>query len=720
MRHQLWKGIAAGVLLLSHSGIMAEAREAEPLQILEVDMQHMGEPWQNEEWVNDPVVIRVKTNRLEDVQLGCSRSTGPPQQWHGSLCLQEGGDWFLFARDEEGEVSAPLLLQDLRIDGEAPEYGWENLIVERDWKTQTGSFRRDLARDAAQGITSLRMRRSDEAWQEVGEETVYFQGNEIITFQAEDAAGNVSETTLTFCSVDDQAPELDISFAQPQISAVVQQADIVLRDAHPDEKAGYALLEKDGVSQRIDLCWQECADGLMARLHVEGEGSYRLTVIAADRSGNQSEETVSFIIDEHAPIIDHQFAQQRPSCDGPLRLKIRVQEENFCETGVSLLGSYADVPLTWTEEDGWHAAELTLTQDGRYEGKVIVRDMAGNVKEHALPSLVVDTQKPVVRIEGIDERPRAEGVMNAQVTVIEDDPDLQSIDLCIIGSDGHVQTVRPQIISQADGLCLKVSDLDSRLLQDDRYTLRVSVMDQAGNQSEQEAFFRINRFGSLFSMSKGGEEEPLVIQERNVDQIEQVQIVLRMNDELKVLEEGRDYALHHALNAWNEYAYVLDPALFQQDGSYSVSVLSTDAAGNRNRSSAQLPMRFTVDRQPPQIRSLGAEDSGGEKKLKLMITDAFDVRDIRVTVDGDQASWHKQGGVYYVTLPKMTQGAQIHVEAEDINGNAGRLVIDGADIMEEEAGSGWALPVLVTMIALTALAYGAKKARKLLLFSHRF
>ena len=493
-----------------------------------------------------------------------------------------------------------------------------------------------------------------------------------------------------------------------------------MRDAHPDEKAGYALLEKDGVSQRIDLCWQECADGLMARLHVEGQGSYRLTVIAADRSGNQSEETVSFIIDEHAPIIDHQLAQQRPSCDGPLRLKIRVKEENFCETGVSLLGSYADVPLTWTEEDGWHAAELTLTQDGRYEGKVIVRDMAGNVKEHALPSLVVDTQKPVVRIEGIDERPRAEGVMNAQVTVIEDDPDLQSIDLCIIGSDGHVQTVRPQIISQADGLCLKVSDLDSRLLQDDRYTLRVSVMDQAGNQSEQEAFFRINRFGSLFSMSKGGEEEPLVIQERNVDQIEQVQIVLRMNDELKVLEEGRDYALHHALNAWNEYAYVLDPALFQQDGSYSVSVLSTDAAGNRNRSSAQLPMRFTVDRQPPQIRSLGAEDSGGEKKLKLMITDAFDVRDIRVTIDGDQASWHKQGGVYYVTLPKMTQGAQIHVEAEDVNGNAGRLVIDGADIMGEEAGSGWALPVLVTMTALTALAYGTKKARKLLLFPHRF
>ncbi|MFR3894655.1 MAG: hypothetical protein ACLTYJ_05995, partial [Merdibacter sp.] len=268
MRHQLWKGIAAGVLLLSHSGIMAEAREAELLQILEVDMQHMGEPWQNEEWVNDPVVIRVKTNRGEDVQLGCSRSTDPPQLWHGSLCLQEGGDWFLFARDEEGEVSAPLLLQDLRIDGEAPEYGWENLIVERDWKTQTGSFRRDLARDAAQGITSLRMRRSDEAWQEVGEETVYFQGNEIITFQAEDAAGNVSETTLTFCSVDDQAPELDISFAQPQISAVPQQADIVLRDAHPDEKAGYALLEKDGVSQRIDLRWQECADGLMARLHV--------------------------------------------------------------------------------------------------------------------------------------------------------------------------------------------------------------------------------------------------------------------------------------------------------------------------------------------------------------------------------------------------------------------------------------------------------------------
>src|SRR5699024_11772349 len=57
---------------------------------------------------------------------------------------------------------------------------------------------------------------------------------------------------------------------------------------------------------------------------------------------------------------------------------------------------------------------------------------------------------------------------------------------------------------------------DALRLPDDRYTLRLSMQDQAGNRSEQTLAFQVNRHGSQFSLS----QEPFVIQERNVSQVE--------------------------------------------------------------------------------------------------------------------------------------------------------------------------------------------------------
>src|SRR5699024_3456184 len=97
-------------------------------------------------------------------------------------------------------------------------------------KAQTGSFRRDLEQDERSGIVKVRMHRGDARWQEVGEETLYFQGNEIITFQAEDQAGNVSEQELQLISVDEQAPDIHVTLAQPKLSASAQTVEIDLQE----------------------------------------------------------------------------------------------------------------------------------------------------------------------------------------------------------------------------------------------------------------------------------------------------------------------------------------------------------------------------------------------------------------------------------------------------------------------------------------------------------
>ena len=682
MRYQLGKGILALVLLMGQCS-PAAANESVPLQILQVRLHTSQGEWHNSEWSDEAVTVTVRAN-ASAVRLGCTREGTLPQRWDDELTLTEGGDWYLFARDELGRISEPFLLSDLMIDLEAPAYDMDHLIVETDWKAQTGSFRRDLEQDERSGIVKVRMHRGDARWQEVGEETLYFQGNEIITFQAEDQAGNVSEQELQLISVDEQAPDIRVTLAQPKLSASAQTVEIDLQEEYL--KMAEAVLEKDGQTETFSL-----KQG-MTTLSVSEEGEYRLKVKAFDQAGNVSEQERCFAIDVSAPSI---FVSQTKDelLPGPARLQIKVREPHFIASGASLTGSYAQQELEWKEKDGWHVAELCVKEEGIHAGSLLIHDAAGNAAICALPSLVIDTRAPDIALTMTT-------AMQALVT--EEHPDLDSIQLTLTDSRQKTKALQPQVSQANEKLLLHT---DALRLPDDRYTLRLSMQDQAGNRSEQTLAFQVNRHGSQFSLS----EEPFVIQERNVSQVDDAQVILRRNDTVKRLEKGKDYAVRHALREWNEYEYVLDPALFQEDGVYSVSVMSTDEAGNHNRSAQQLPLRFRVDETPPDIRLLNVID---DTELQLRITDASDLRSVRIMAGDERCSWHVQNGIYHVRLPEHS--AQISVAAEDDGGNKTQVMIDIPAPETEKAFSLLMIPCV--LIVMAALAFFVKKSKNQLSF----
>ncbi len=682
MRYQLGKGILALVLLMGQCS-PAAANESVPLQILQVRLHTSQGEWHNSEWSDEAVTVTVRAN-ASAVRLGCTREGTLPQRWDDELALTEGGDWYLFARDELGRISEPFLLSDLMIDLEAPAYDMDHLIVETDWKAQTGSFRRDLEQDERSGIVKVRMHRGDARWQEVGEETLYFQGNEIITFHAEDQAGNVSEQELQLISVDEQAPDIHVTLAQPKLSASAQTVEIDLQEEHL--KMAEAVLEKDGQTETFSL-----KQG-MTTLSVSEEGEYRLKVKAFDQAGNVSEQERCFAIDVSAPSI---FVSQTKDelLPGPARLQIKVREPHFIASGASLTGSYAQQELEWKEKDGWHVAELCVKEEGIHAGSLLIHDAVGNAAICALPSLVIDSQAPDIALTMTT-------AMQALVT--EEHPDLDSIQLTLTDSRQKTKALQPQVSQANETLLLHT---DALRLPDDRYTLRLSMQDQAGNRSEQTLAFQVNRHGSQFSLS----EKPFVIRERNVSQVDDAQVILRRNDTVKRLEKGKDYAVRHALREWNEYEYVLDPALFQEDGVYSVSVMSTDEAGNHNRSAQQLPLRFRVDETPPDIRLLNVID---DTELQLRITDASDLRSVRIMAGDERCSWHVQDGIYHVRLPEHS--AQISVEAEDDSGNKTQVMIDIPAPETEKAFSLLMIPCM--LIVMAALAFFVKKSKNQLSF----
>ena len=507
---------------------------------------------------------------------------------------------------------------------------------------------------------------------------------QLITFQAEDQAGNVSEQELQLISVDEQAPDIHVTLAQPKLSASAQTVEIDLQEEHL--KMAEAVLEKDGQTETFSL-----KQG-MTTLSVSEEGEYHLKVKAFDQAGNVSEQEHCFAIDVSAPAV---FVSQTKDelLPGPARLQIKVREPHFIASGASLTGSYAQQELEWKEKDGWHVAELCVKEEGIHAGSLLIHDAAGNAAICALPSLVIDTRAPDIALTMTT-------AMQALVT--EEHPDLDSIQLTLTDSRQKTKALQPQVSQANEKLLLHT---DALRLPDDRYTLRLSMQDQAGNRSEQTLAFQVNRHGSQFSLS----EEPFVIQERNVSQVDDAQVILRRNDTVKRLEKGKDYAVRHALREWNEYEYVLDPALFQEDGVYSVSVMSTDEAGNHNRSAQQLPLRFRVDETPPDIRLLNVID---DTELQLRITDASDLRSLRIMAGDERCSWHVQDGIYHVRLPGHS--AQISVAAEDDSGNKTQVMIDIPAPETEKAFSLLMIPCV--LIVMAALAFFVKKSKNQLSF----
>ena len=113
-----------------------------------------------------------------------------------------------------------------------------------------------------------------------------------------------------------------------------------------------------------------------------------------------------------------------------------------------------------------------------------------------------------------------------------------------------------------NGMALKLEDFPQVRELDDLYTLQASVRDLAGNQSQAQICFSVNRFGSVYTFDEKTEalagpegsyytnqEQDLVITETNVDTLEFREIICSRNGKVRTMEEGKDYSLSESENA---------------------------------------------------------------------------------------------------------------------------------------------------------------------------
>ena len=178
-------------------------------------------------------------------------------------------------------------------------------------------------------------------------------------------------------------------------------------------------------------------------------------------------------------------------------------------------------------------------------------------------------------------------------------------------------------------------DFSTARLADGSYTLFVQAEDLAGNQTEKSVSFRVNRSGSLYTLSSRTagigttyyirNAENLEVTERNRDQLSKKAIVCVKDGSFRILQEGRDYqtTIQKVGERWL-YRYQIFRKCFLEEGVYTLAFQSLDQAGNQSDSREKNTfLEFCIDRTGPVsfLTGLPEDLDPGEAEFTIQARD---------------------------------------------------------------------------------------------------
>lgn len=364
-----------------------------------------------------------------------------------------------------------------------------------------------------------------------------------------------------------------------------------------------------------------------------GDGDYsNLTVTTMDKAGNVAKTVVSndsFTIDNQKPTMtityDNNNAKSGSYYGEARTATITVNEHNFAPEDITVDARKDGTPISisgWSGSGDTHVATVSFNADGNYTISASCKDRAnnqGNIIE--TQAFTVDLTKPEVVIEGVTNGTSYTGSVLPVVKVTDTNYDENGVVVTLVGGKNGVRETGFSKSSIANGQTYSFYDLERTQKSDDIYKLTVKAVDKAGHETTQTVSYRVNRFGSVYSLSNELESavksyyaaasDKFAIYEQNVDEVKKSMVSYTIDNEIVNLEEGKDYTVRHSEDkaGWNQYEYILSKDSFSKEGVYTVSVSSEDSVGNiSDNKSKGVDMEFCIDNTAPVCIVSGVEE----------------------------------------------------------------------------------------------------------------
>ena len=470
-----------------------------------------------------------------------------------------------------------------------------------------------------------------------------------------------------------------------------------------------------------------------------------------------TQAALDFTVDKTAPVLsvsyDNNTANHEFYYKEGRRAEISIEEKNFRsdlvdysvlkdggrEAHGSALSSFSGGEGRGVSELH-HQASISYEEDGDYQFNIRVKDLAGN-EALAYPEdhFVIDRTAPSLTISDILNESANKGEVSPKISYGDRYLDQDALSLKLIGEvhgehelshqqGGSISIARTDALNlpmqksmeetespkqkeeEKEGIVyqsfaggeegnLSFQNFPEEPDTDDVYRLFAKIVDMAGNETTEELWFSVNRFGSTYLLSdrakalqgtyqKEGEE--ILISEINADEVLSSALTLYRNEEKHALSEGAEYQTTRSggNGKWYRGDYLIKKDNFDKEGLYHLQISSQDKAGNlasTEQTERGAELRFGIDRTAPRILLSNVDNQGvyrGDSlDLDLSVQDNLWLEQVDATVDGtEELSWKDkslQEAVAKDSFPLQISGEKgkrhkLLVVARDAAGNESR------------------------------------------------
>lgn len=546
-----------------------------------------------------------------------------------------------------------------------------------------------------------------------------YNSNDVkVQVHARDFSGNVYDSEIVPLKIDITHPTIAVTYdlntpLNERYYKDVRTATVVVIERNFDESAvRFNITNTDGTQPAISG-WTHSANAGVSddathtcQVTFAADGDYTFTLETTDLAGNASSynRVDDFTIDRTVPTIQVSYDNNSAATPGYFNANrtatVTVNEHNFnaaevnAQITAALQGSGVAAPGLggWSTNGDVHTASVTFSADADYTFDVDYTDLAGNAAaDYTQDKFTVDKTDPEVEFFDIEDKSAnngtvAPGVKYSDVNYME-----SGVDITIKGAKHDKTELSGNRTNIANGESIKMEDFKHDEETDDVYTMTAVIKDKAGNETEKEVMFSVNRFGSNYIFSETTEKflddvyankpKDLVVTEVNVDSLVFNGISYGLDGTKKELKPGSDYTVKQSggEGSWKEYTYTIKKENFEKEGRYSVTIDSEDKATNKmNNKVKECNIDFVIDKTPPTVVITGIEESSyraDEREMTINLSDNTAVKSVDVIIDGRSVATYAQkeiekaGGKISYMIEGASEPQKIEAAALDMAGN---------------------------------------------------
>lgn len=540
-----------------------------------------------------------------------------------------------------------------------------------------------------------------------------------------DRALNSSMATPLYFSIDNTNPKIEVAYDEKEVHdstntdffSTDRTATITITERNfRASDVEFAITNTDKVIPNVDLTddktWTKTVDEsnpdkttYVAKIPYTADGDYTFDISYKDNAENPANTVAQhkFTIDKTVPTVavsyDNMSAMNGNYYKAARTATITIKEHNFDASRVNVIGVATDngaasrFPVTsaWRDNgNDTHTATIAYTADSKYTFDIEFHDMANNsIADYTPEEFYVDKTAPNLSITGVADQSANNGDVAPVITFTDTNFNKDAVTITLSGvNNGRDLKYAGSYNNIANGQTYTYANFEKVQSVDDIYTLTARLTDKAGNQTEKTITFSANRFGSVYSLENVEDiigkylqnEQDIVFTETNVDSLDRkgIKIKLTKNGMPTDLVEGKDYTIEASggNGQWSVYKYTVKKALFADDGRYSISIYSKDAAGNVNENideTKTAEISFGIDKTNPVIVPINLKSdvqyAVDMKTVSVEIKDNLVLEDVKIYLNGKEIEYTVEGETYTFDIPKDSSKQDVKIVAIDAAGN---------------------------------------------------